>query len=78
MPAYLGEREATIKAWFGDDLETTTSIELTVERDFSQGRTDARGTSMHSLLIKAACPARSRFSGDSTAARRTTPPSRCG
>jgi N-acyl homoserine lactone hydrolase len=29
-PAYLGEREATIKAWFGDDLETTTSIELTV------------------------------------------------
>ena len=29
-PGYLGEREATIKAWFGDDLETTTSIELTV------------------------------------------------
>ena len=29
-PAYLGEREATIKAWFDDDLETTKSIELTV------------------------------------------------
>jgi glyoxylase-like metal-dependent hydrolase (beta-lactamase superfamily II) len=27
---YLGKREAAIKAWFGDDLETTTSIELTV------------------------------------------------
>jgi N-acyl homoserine lactone hydrolase len=27
---YLGKREATIKAWFGDDLEQTTSIELTV------------------------------------------------
>jgi hypothetical protein len=23
-------REAAIKAWFGDDLETTTTIELTV------------------------------------------------
>jgi N-acyl homoserine lactone hydrolase len=30
-PAYLGPREATIKAWFGDDLETTTSFELTVD-----------------------------------------------
>jgi glyoxylase-like metal-dependent hydrolase (beta-lactamase superfamily II) len=29
-PAYLGLREATIKAWFGDDLETTTAFELTV------------------------------------------------
>jgi hypothetical protein len=27
---YLGAREAAIKAWFGDDLETTTTIELTV------------------------------------------------
>ena len=27
---YLGKREAAIKAWFGDDLETTTTIELTV------------------------------------------------
>jgi hypothetical protein len=27
---YLGLREAAIKAWFGDDLETTTTIELTV------------------------------------------------
>ena len=27
---YLGPREAAIKAWFGDDLETTTTIELTV------------------------------------------------
>ena len=27
---YLGKREAVIKAWFGDDLESTTSIELTV------------------------------------------------
>jgi N-acyl homoserine lactone hydrolase len=26
--AYLGTREATIYAWFGDDLETTTSFEL--------------------------------------------------
>jgi N-acyl homoserine lactone hydrolase len=28
---YLGKREAAIKAWFGDDLETTTTIELTVK-----------------------------------------------
>jgi N-acyl homoserine lactone hydrolase len=27
---YPGPREAAIKAWFGDDLETTTTIELTV------------------------------------------------
>jgi glyoxylase-like metal-dependent hydrolase (beta-lactamase superfamily II) len=27
---YLGKREAAMKAWFGDDLETTTAIELTV------------------------------------------------
>jgi N-acyl homoserine lactone hydrolase len=27
---YLGARRAAIKAWFGDDLETTTTIELTV------------------------------------------------
>jgi glyoxylase-like metal-dependent hydrolase (beta-lactamase superfamily II) len=26
--AYLGKRDATIYAWFGDDLETTTSFEL--------------------------------------------------
>jgi hypothetical protein len=28
--AYLGKRDATIYAWFGDDLETTTSFELTI------------------------------------------------
>jgi hypothetical protein len=27
---YPWPREAAIKAWFGDDLETTTTIELTV------------------------------------------------
>ncbi len=27
---YLEARQAAIKAWFGDDLETTTTIELTV------------------------------------------------
>jgi N-acyl homoserine lactone hydrolase len=27
---YLGKREAAIKSWFGDDLETTTSFELTL------------------------------------------------
>lgn len=27
---YLGNRQAAIKAWFGDDLETTTTIALTV------------------------------------------------
>jgi hypothetical protein len=26
--AYVGKREAAIKSWFGDDLETTTTIEL--------------------------------------------------
>ena len=26
--AYLGKRDATIYAWFGDDLETITSFEL--------------------------------------------------
>lgn len=29
-PEYLGKREATIRAWFGDDLEQTTTFELTV------------------------------------------------
>jgi glyoxylase-like metal-dependent hydrolase (beta-lactamase superfamily II) len=29
-PEYLGAREATIRAWFGDDLEQTTTFELTV------------------------------------------------
>jgi len=28
---YVGHREATITAWFGDDLETTTAFELTVK-----------------------------------------------
>jgi glyoxylase-like metal-dependent hydrolase (beta-lactamase superfamily II) len=28
---YLSSREAAIKAWFGDDLETTTTIALTVD-----------------------------------------------
>ncbi len=28
--AYLGKREAAIRAWFGNDLETTTSFELTL------------------------------------------------
>jgi N-acyl homoserine lactone hydrolase len=27
---YLGKREAAIKAWFGEDLETTTSFDLTI------------------------------------------------
>jgi len=27
---YVGKREAANKAWFGDNLETTTTIELTV------------------------------------------------
>jgi glyoxylase-like metal-dependent hydrolase (beta-lactamase superfamily II) len=30
LPDYLAAREAGIKAWFGDDIETLTSIELTV------------------------------------------------
>jgi glyoxylase-like metal-dependent hydrolase (beta-lactamase superfamily II) len=29
-PDYVGKREALIKAWFGEDLETTTSFDLTV------------------------------------------------
>ncbi|MGB7543636.1 MAG: MBL fold metallo-hydrolase [Burkholderiales bacterium] len=29
-PQYLGKREPALKAWFGDDIETTTLIELTV------------------------------------------------
>ncbi len=28
-PVYLGERQASIQAWFGDDIETTTTIDLT-------------------------------------------------
>jgi N-acyl homoserine lactone hydrolase len=28
---YLGKREAALKVWFGEDLETTTLIELTVK-----------------------------------------------
>jgi glyoxylase-like metal-dependent hydrolase (beta-lactamase superfamily II) len=27
---YIGKRKAALKAWFGEDLETTTLIELTV------------------------------------------------
>lgn len=27
-PVYIGKREAAISAWFGDDMETTTTIEL--------------------------------------------------
>jgi hypothetical protein len=27
---YVGKREAAIKSWFGDDLETTTAFELTL------------------------------------------------
>lgn len=29
-PRYLGRREAAIRAWFGDDLETTRTFELTL------------------------------------------------
>jgi len=29
-PEYLGKREAAIKSWFGDDLDTMTHFELTV------------------------------------------------
>jgi len=29
-PEYLGSRTAAIKAWFGDDLETMTTIELKI------------------------------------------------
>ena len=27
-PRYLGEREPALKVWFGEDIETTTLIEL--------------------------------------------------
>jgi hypothetical protein len=30
MPHYLAKREAAIKAWFGDDIDTMTTIELSV------------------------------------------------
>ena len=30
-PQYLAKREAAIKAWFGDDLDTMTTIELAVK-----------------------------------------------
>jgi N-acyl homoserine lactone hydrolase len=30
IPRYIGERDAAITAWFGDDLETTTLFNLTV------------------------------------------------
>ena len=29
-PAYLGPRTAAIKAWFGDDLDTMTTIALKI------------------------------------------------
>ena len=29
-PEYLAKREAAMKAWFGDDLDTMTTIELAV------------------------------------------------
>jgi glyoxylase-like metal-dependent hydrolase (beta-lactamase superfamily II) len=29
-PEYLAKREAAMKAWFGDDLDTVTTIELAV------------------------------------------------
>ena len=29
-PEYVGRREAAIRSWFGDDLETTTTFELTL------------------------------------------------
>jgi glyoxylase-like metal-dependent hydrolase (beta-lactamase superfamily II) len=31
QPKYLAKREAAIKAWFGDDLDTMTTIELAVK-----------------------------------------------
>lgn len=31
-PQYLGRREAAIRAWYGDDMESTTTFALTVER----------------------------------------------
>jgi hypothetical protein len=31
-PDYVGKREAAIRSWFGDDLETTTMFALTVAR----------------------------------------------
>jgi hypothetical protein len=30
QPRYIGERQAAIKTWFGDDLESTTLFELTL------------------------------------------------
>jgi N-acyl homoserine lactone hydrolase len=29
-PKYLDKREAAIRAWYGDDMETTTLFKLTV------------------------------------------------
>jgi hypothetical protein len=31
QPVYLAKREAAIKAWFGDDLDTMTTIELAIK-----------------------------------------------
>jgi N-acyl homoserine lactone hydrolase len=31
QPDYLAKREAAIKAWFGDDMDTMTTIELAVK-----------------------------------------------
>ncbi len=31
QPVYIGKREAAIEAWFGDDMETTTRIELALK-----------------------------------------------
>jgi N-acyl homoserine lactone hydrolase len=28
QPKYIGERQAAVSAWFGEDLETTTLFEL--------------------------------------------------
>ena len=30
LAEYVGKREAAITSWFGDDLETTTTFELTL------------------------------------------------
>jgi hypothetical protein len=30
QPHYLAKREDAIKAWFGDDIETMTTLELSV------------------------------------------------
>jgi len=32
-PQYIGQRNATVEAWFGDDIETTTAFDLKVEAD---------------------------------------------